>query len=163
MSFYCHSSLTSITSGALPNSFAAFRYSFACLISDAVYSGIIVFMIFQKYFRSGKRPFGKFSGKYCMNYLSFYIYGQKLRTDSSLYLGTLIRLTLLSSSNFFFSLRTSLRKSLFILYIQDQVMTWKLTCIRVASKVGVALWSIWWNHFWMRTCQIIHVAWVLAS
>ena len=48
ISFYCHSSLTSITSGALPNSSAAFRYSFACLISDAVYSGMSVFMMFQK-------------------------------------------------------------------------------------------------------------------
>ena len=116
MSFYCHSSLISMTSGASPIISAALRYSFACLISYSVYSGMIVFMIFQKYSLSGTRPLGNLSGKYCMNYLSCCIYGQKLRTDNSSYLGTLIRLTLLSSSNFFLSLRTSLRKSLFILY-----------------------------------------------
>ena len=116
MSFSAHSSLTSMTSGALPISFAAFRYSFACLIRDAVYSGMSVFMIFQKYYLSDTRPLGKWVGKYCINLSSFCIYGQKLRTDSSSYLGTLIRLTSLSSYNFFFPDSTSFRKSLFFLY-----------------------------------------------
>jgi len=118
MSFFYHSSLISITSGALPISFAAFRYSFACLISYAVYSGMSVFMIFQKYSLSGTRPLGNLVGKYFMKFSSSCIYGQKLRTDSSSYLGTFIRLTLLISNNFFLSENTSFKKSLFILYLK---------------------------------------------
>ena len=141
MSFYCHSSLISMTSGASPIISAALRYSFACLISYSVYSGMIVFMIFQKYSLSGTRPLGNLSGKYCMNYLSCCIYGQKLRTDNSSYLGTWTRLTLLRLSNFFFPFKTSFKKSLFILNSKQIIMKWELTCIPVANIVGVSLWN----------------------
>ena len=163
MSFCCHSSLTSMTSAALPISFAAFRYSFACLISFAVYSGISVFMMFQKYSLSGTRPFGKWSGKYLMKALSFCIWGQKLMTDSSSYLGTLIHLTSLSSNNCFFSVRTSLRKSLFILYLKFQIEEEKLTYILEAGKVVAAPWSTLWSHSWSWTCQTVHVDWGYVS
>ena len=118
MSFFCHASLISIIYGALPYSLSAFRYSFACFISFAVYLGMSVFIIFQKYSQSGTRPLGNLVGKYFMKFSSSCIYGQKLSTDSSSYLGTFIRLTLLSSSNFFLSENTSFKKSLFILYLK---------------------------------------------
>ena len=118
ISFFYHASLISIIYGALPYSLSAFRYSFACFISFNVYSGMSVFIIFQKYSLSGTRPFGNLVGKYCINHSSFCIYGQKLRTESSSYFGTLTRFTSFISSNFFFSVRTSFKKSLFILYFR---------------------------------------------
>ena len=162
MSFYCHSSLISMTSGASPIISAALRYSFACLISDSVYSGMIVFMIFQKYSLSGTRPLGNLSGKYYMNYLSCCIYGQKLRTDNSSYLGTWTRLTLLRLSNFFFPFKTSFKKSLFILNTQKFIMKLALTCIPVASRVRVVLWNTLWSHFLTKISQTTHAAWDLA-
>ena len=142
ISFSAHSSFTSIVSCTWSNSFAVVRYLFACSMSYLVYSGMIVFIIFQKYSLSGTRPYGNFAGKYFMNSSSSFIWGQKLSTDSSSYLGTFTRLTSLSFSSFFDPVRTSFKKSLFILILLEQIMKYKLTCTPVANKVGVVLWSI---------------------
>ena len=50
---------------------------------DLVYSGMSVFITFQKYSRSGTLPFGSLLGKYFMNLASDYMSGQKEVTESS--------------------------------------------------------------------------------
>ena len=72
--------------------------------------------MFQKYSRSGTRFFGSFDGKYTRNWQSFCIMGQNFTTDNSSKSGTLTLLTSFSFSNYFFSVNTSFRKSLLIMY-----------------------------------------------
>lgn len=166
MSFSAHSSLTSIVSYARPIAPPVVLCSLACLIRAFVYSGMSVFKMFQKYSRSGTRPFGNYDGKYYMNSGLSYICGQKLRTDSSSYFGTLIRLTWLRSSNFFEPPNTSFKKSLFILHNWSSYtckLTYLLTYTQVAGRAGAAPWSTGWSHFSTRTCRRAHAASSLFS
>ena len=112
-----------------------------------------VFIIFQKYSQSGTRPLGNLVGKYCINFSSFCIYGQKLRTDSSSYFGTLTRFTSFISSNFFFFRKYFLQK-VFVHPIFPINYKIKLTCIPVANKVEAAPWNILWSHSLKKAYQI---------
>ena len=107
---------TSIVYLAWASFSAEFRWSFACRIIYSTYYGWNVFRILKKYSRSGTRPLGSLFGKYFLICLSSFVIGQMLTTESSSKSGTLIHLTSLSSRSSFSSAKTSLRKSLLIMY-----------------------------------------------
>ena len=140
---------TSMVSFAWASFDTELRWSLAWRIICSTYYGWNVFRILKKYSLSGTRPLGSLFGKYFLIWLSSFVIGQMLITESSSKSGTLIHFTSLSARSYFSSVKTSLRKSLLIMYsggtynCTKQVWSWSF---------DFTYWFLW-SSGWSRTLK----------
>lgn len=140
-------------------------------MSEVTYSVLPVFMIFQKYSRSGRRPLGSLNGKYSITAGSPCTSGKMFLTANSSNMGTLIHLTSLSVKSFFCPLRTYLRKSLLIIvgggtysctWHKSYVSTWSLTTFfevleEVWLRFELSFKFVVHNHSLLRSVLLEHI------
>ena len=117
-----------------------------------------MFRILKKYSRSGTRPLGSFCGKYFMNSLSSFVIGQSLITESSSKSGTFMKLTYFRSKSSFSSAKTSLRKSLFIMYSGGRYNCTEQVWSQSFESTYWFLWSNEWSLPWNWSGQRVLAA-----